>query len=136
MDSKESKKITKKRQKHTIRATFIDIDEACNNLWITSKEIRVILGGVSMSKAESFRKELEEKLDKEKVEAELCQNEKERTQKLARSFYYKDTKPHRYPLTRVLEEAHVNLDYVRKQANQMRKSLKIGLEQEREYGIN
>lgn len=122
MDSKEEITEPKKRKKSNIKATFIDIDKACNNLWITSNEIRVILGGVSKSKAEIFRKELEEKLNQEQIEAKLCKDEKEKNKKLAQSFYYKDTRPHRYPLTRVLEEAHVNLDYVRKQANQMRKS--------------
>ena len=101
-------------------ASYIEIENACNHLWVTTSEIRVILGGVSKSKADSFRKNLEIKLDKEEIEAKK-ENDLE-NQLLARCLYYKDTKPHRLPIKRVLEEAHVDLDFVRNEAYKMRKA--------------
>lgn len=104
---------------------FIEIEDACNHLWVTTNEIRTILGGVSKSKADSFRKELEAELDKEKAKATLESNEETKIKLLARCFYYSDTKPHRLPIRRVLEKAHIDLDYVRREANKMRKAIKI-----------
>ena len=103
-------------------ASYIEIENACNHLWVTTNEIRVILGGVSKSKADSFRKNLEIKLDKEEIEAKNESDLEKQNILLARCFYYKDTKPHRLPIKRVLEEAHVDLDYVRREANKMRKA--------------
>ena len=101
---------------------YIEIENACNYLWVTTNEIRTILGGVSKSKADDFRKKLEIKLDEEEIQAKKETDLEKQNKLLARCFYYKDTKPHRLPIKRVLEEAHVDLDYVRREANKMRKA--------------
>jgi len=101
---------------------YLEIEEACNHLWVTTKEIKNILGGVSQSKADSFREELEQELDNEHLESLKESNENKRIQMQARCFYYKDTRPHRLPIKRVLEKAHVDLDFVRREANKMRKA--------------
>ena len=113
---------------------FIEIEEACNHLWVTTEEIGIILGGASKTKANNFRKELERELDKEYVEAQSITNENEKIKALAKCFYYKDTHPHRLPIRRVLEKAHVDLDYVRREANKMRKAMLI--ENKKELSIN
>ena len=102
---------------------FIEIEEACNHLWVTTEEIGIILGGASKTKTNNFRKELERELDKEYIEAQNITNEDEKSKALAKCFYYKDTHPHRLPIRRVLEKAHVDLDYVRREANKMRKAM-------------
>ena len=51
------------------RATYIDIEQACNSLYVTTEELMTILGGVSKGKADDFRMKLEEKLDNEKIKA-------------------------------------------------------------------
>ena len=107
---------------------YIEIEEACNYLWVTTKEIMTILGGVSKKKADEFRMQLEKKLNEEKLSAEQEENETKKIKLLAQCFYYDDTKPHRLPIKRVLEEAHVDLDYIRREANKMRKAQKIELE--------
>lgn len=104
---------------------FIEIEEACNHLWVSTNEIQTILGGVSKSKADNFRMQLEEKLDNEKIQAKSETNESLRYKLLANCFYFNETRPHRLPIKRVLEEAHVDLDYVRKQANKMRRAINI-----------
>lgn len=104
---------------------YIEIEEACNYPWVTTKEIKVILGGVGDSKANNFRMMLEEKLNKEYANAMLEKNEKLKEKMLSQCFYFKDSKPHRLPIKRVLEEAHLDLDIVRREANKMRKSLKF-----------
>lgn len=101
---------------------FIEIESACNHLYVGTSEIRDILGGVSKSKADRFRMELEKELDEEKAQAELEPDENKRIKALARCFYYHDTKPHRVPIKRVLEKAHIDLDYVRREANKMRRA--------------
>lgn len=113
---------------------FIEIEEACNHLWVTTEEIGIILGGASKTKTNNFRKELERELDKEYVEAQSITNENEKSKALAKCFYYKDTHPHRLPIRRVLEKAHVDLDYVRREANKMRKAMLI--ENKKELTIN
>lgn len=105
------------------QCTYIEIEEACNHLWVTTEEIRKILGGVSKSKADAWRVELEEELDQEKISSLNEPDENKRIQMQARCFYYKDTKPHKLPIKRVLEKAHVDLDYVRREANKMRKAM-------------
>ena len=104
---------------------YIEIEEACNYLWVTTTEIKTILGGVSKTKADNFRKKLEEKLDNEKIESLKEPNEELRNKKLARCFYFEDTRPHKLPIKRVLEEAHIDIDFVRKEANKMRKAERI-----------
>lgn len=106
---------------------FIEIEEACNHLWVTTEEIKTILGGVSKSKADQFRMNLEEILDKERIESLSEVEEKQREKKLANCFYYNDTRPHKLPIKRVLEQAHIDLDYVRREANKMRKAKNIEL---------
>lgn len=106
---------------------FIEIEEACNHLWVTTEEIKIILGGVSKSKADKFRMNLEEILDKEHTDALKEAEAKERDKKLANCFYYNDTRPHKLPIKRVLEQAHIDLDYVRREANKMRKANNIEL---------
>ena len=115
----------------TKNINYIEMEEACNYLWVTTKEIRIILGGCSKTKADTFRKKLEEKLKAEKIEALKITDEKERLKALARCFYYEDTHPHRLPIKRVLEEAHIDLDFVRREANKMRKALIIERKYER-----
>ena len=105
--------------------TYIEIEEACNHLWVTTTEIQTILGGVSKSKADSFRQQIELELDNEKLESLKEQDENKRLKIQANCFYYKDTKPHRLPIKRVLEKAHIDLDYVRREANKMRKAMRI-----------
>lgn len=105
--------------------TYIEIETACNHLWVTTTEIQNILGGVSKGRADLFRIELEKELDQEKAIALQEQDEKKRIQLEAKCFYFKDTKPHKLPIKRVLEKAHVDLDYVRREANKMRKAQKI-----------
>ena len=102
---------------------YLEIEDACNHLWVTTKEIKKILGGVSQSKADNFREELEQELDNEHLESLKESNENKRIQMQARCFYYKDTRPHRLPIKRVLEKAHVDLDFVRREANKMRKAM-------------
>ena len=109
----------------TKNVNYIELENACNYLWVTTTEIRIILGGCSKSKADTFRKRLEEKLKAEKVEALSISDEKERLKALARCFYYDDTHPHRLPIRRVLEDAHIDLDFVRREANKMRKAFVI-----------
>lgn len=106
---------------------FIEIEEACNHLWVTTEEIKIILGGVSKSKADKFRMNLEEILDKEHTDALNETESKQRDKKLANCFYYNDTRPHKLPIKRVLEQAHIDLDYVRREANKMRKAKNIEL---------
>lgn len=113
---------------------FIEIEEACNHLWVDTTLIRTILGGVSKSKADNFRKELEQELDQERIQAQSITNENEKSKALAKCFYYRDTHPHRLPIRRVLEKAHVDLDYVRREANKMRKAMLI--ENKKELTIN
>ena len=106
---------------------FIEIEEACNHLWVTTEELKTILGGVSKSKADKFRMELEEILDKERINSLEEENESKRIKMQSQCFYYKDTRPHKLPIKRVLEYAHIDLDYVRQQANKMRKARNIEL---------
>ena len=113
---------------------FIEIEEACNHLWVDTTLIRTILGGVSKTKADNFRKQLEQELDQECIQAQSITNENEKIKALAKCFYYKDTHPHRLPIRRVLEKAHVDLDYVRREANKMRKAMLI--ENKKELTIN
>lgn len=113
---------------------FIEIEEACNHLWVDTTLIRTILGGVSKTKADNFRKELEQELDQERIQAQSISNENEKSKALAKCFYYKDTHPHRLPIRRVLEKAHVDLDYVRREANKMQKAMLI--ENKKELTIN
>lgn len=112
---------------------FIEIEEACNHLWVDTTLIRIILGGVSKGKADKFRMKLEEKLDNEKIKALSEEDETKRNKMLAHCFYYKDTKPHKLPIKRVLEEAHIDLDYVRREANKMRKAINIEKKGEIDY---
>ena len=113
---------------------FIEIEEACNHLWVDTTLIQTILGGVSKTKADNFRKQLEQELDQECIQARSITNENEKSKALANCFYYKDTHPHRLPIRRVLEKAHVDLDYVRREANKMRKAMLI--ENKKELTIN
>ncbi len=106
-------------------ANYIEVEEACNSFYVTTDEIRTILGGVSKSKADNFRKTLENKLKAERLEALKEIDAKKRNELLARCFYFDDTRPHRIPIRRVLEEAHIDLDYVRREANKMRRAMKI-----------
>ncbi len=106
-------------------SNYIEIEEACNILWVTTNEIQVILGKCSKSKADNFRLRLEEKLKQEKLEALQEQNADIRNKLLAKCFFYDDTRPHKLPIKRVLEEAHVDLDFVRREANKMRKAMRI-----------
>lgn len=105
--------------------TYIEIEEACNHLWVTTPEIQKILGGVSKSKADSFRQQVELELDNEYLESLKEVDENKRIKLQANCFYYKDTKPHKLPIKRVLEKAHLDLDYVRREANKMRKAMRI-----------
>lgn len=107
----------------TKSCTYIEIENACNRLWVTTEEIQKILGGVSKCKADAWRLELEEELDQEKISSLNEQDEEKRLKMQARCFYYKDTRPHRLPIRRVLEKAHVDLDYIRREANKMRKAM-------------
>ncbi len=107
------------------RKNYIEIEEACNHLYVTTIEIMTILGGVSKNKADTFRKEVEKILDKEKCNALTILDEKEKNKKLAQCYYIKDTKPHLLPIQRVLEHAHIDLDYVRKEANKMRRAMRL-----------
>ena len=113
---------------------FIEIEEACNHFWVTTEEIGIILGGASKTKANNFRKELEKELDQERIQVQSITNENEKSKALANCFYYNDTHPHRLPIRRVLEKAHVDLDYVRREANRMRKAMLI--ENKKELTIN
>lgn len=115
--------------------TYLEIENACNCPWVTTKEIRKILGGVSQTKADNFREELERELDNEYLESLKETNENKRIQMQARCYYYKDTRPHRLPIRRVLEKAHVDLDYVRREANKMRKAQVIEVKMNPFYGI-
>lgn len=115
--------------------TYLDIEEACNHLWVTTSEIQKILGGVSKSKADSFREELEEQLDNEYINSLNEEDENKRLKMQANCFYYKDTRPHRLPIRRVLEKAHVDLDYVRREANKMRKAINIEKKGEIDYEV-
>ncbi len=101
---------------------YIEMESACNHLWVTTEEIKYILGGCSKTKADNFRKEVEKKLKEEKTLAMLETNDTKKNKLLANCFYYEDTKPHRLPIKRVLEFAHVDLDFVRREANKMRKA--------------
>lgn len=109
---------------------FIEIEEACNYPFVDTNLIRIILGGVSKSRADKFRMELEEELDKEMVSAMQETDKDKQIKVLANCFYYNDTRPHRVPIRRVLEKAHIDLDYVRKEANKMRRARLI---ENREY---
>ena len=109
---------------------FIEIEEACNYPFVDTNLIRIILGGVSKSRADKFRMKLEEELDKEMVLAMQETDKDKQLKALANCFYYNDTIPHRVPIRRVLEKAHVDLDYVRKEANKMRRARLI---ENREY---
>lgn len=104
---------------------YIEIEQACNSPFVTTNEIMIILGGVSKSKADSFRQELEDKLDKEYIAAQSESNKDIKSKLEAACFYFNDTRPHRLPLDRVLKEAHIDLDMVRREANKMRRALKI-----------
>lgn len=116
----------KKRKKNNIQpCTYLEIEEACNHLYVGTKEIKVILGGVSESKANAWRQELEKELDSEKTQSKKEPDENKRIKLQAQCFYYKDTKPHKLPIKRVLEKAHIDLDFVRREANKMRKAMKI-----------
>ncbi len=101
---------------------FIEIEAACNYPFVGTNEIMIILGGVSKSKADRFRMELEKELNEEKALALQEKDESKRIKGLARCYYYDDTRPHRVPIKRVLEKAHLDLDYVRREANKMRKA--------------
>ena len=114
---------------------FIEIEEACNHLWVDTTLIRIILGGVSKGKADNFRKELEQELDNERIQAQSITNENEKLKALAKCFYYKDTHPHLLPIKRVLEKGHVDLDYVRREANKMRKAINIEKKGELDYEV-
>ena len=46
---------------------YIEIEEACNHLYVSTTEIMTILGGVSKGKADSWRQELETQLDNEYI---------------------------------------------------------------------
>lgn len=105
--------------------TYIEIEEACNHLFVGTREIKIILGGVSKSKADAWRQELEIELDKEHAASLNETDEKKRIKLQAQCFYYKDTKPHLLPIKRVLEKAHIDLDYVRREANKMRRAMRI-----------
>lgn len=109
---------------------FIEIEEACNYPFVDTNLIRIILGGVSKSRADKFRMELEEELDKEIISAMRETDKDKQLKALANCFYYNNTRPHRVPIRRVLEKAHVDLDYVRKEANKMRRARLI---ENREY---
>lgn len=104
---------------------YIEIEEACNHLYVSTTEIMTILGGVSKGKADSWRQELEAQLDNEYVASLKETDESKRLKLQAQCFYYKDTKPHLLPIKRVLERAHVDLEYVRREANKMRRALRI-----------
>lgn len=106
---------------------FIEIEEACNHLWVTTEELKIILGGVSKTKADKFRMELEEILNKEHISSLKEEDENKRIKMQSQCFYYKDTRPHKLPIKRVLEYAHIDLDYVRREANKMRKARNIEL---------
>lgn len=114
---------------------FIEIEEACNHLWVDTTLIRIILGGVSKGKADNFRKELEQELDNERIQAQSITNENEKLKALAKCFYYKDTHPHLLPIKRVLEKGHVDLDYIRREANKMRKAINIEKKGEIDYEV-
>lgn len=114
---------------------FIEIEEACNHLWVDTTLIRIILGGVSKGKADNFRKELEQELDNERIQAQSITNENEKLKALAKCFYYKDTHPHLLPIKRVLEKGHVDLDYIRSEANKMRKAINIEKKGEIDYEV-
>ena len=114
---------------------FIEIEEACNHLWVDTTLIRIILGGVSKGKADNFRKELEQELDNERIQAQSIINENEKLKALAKCFYYKDTHPHLLPIKRVLEKGHVDLDYIRREANKMRKAINIEKKGEIDYEV-
>lgn len=101
---------------------FIEIEEACNYLFVDTSLIQIILGGVSKSRADKFRMDLEAELDEEALLAMQETDENKRLKALARCYYYKDTRPHRVPIRRVLEKAHIDLDFVRREANKMRKA--------------
>lgn len=104
---------------------YIEIEAACNSPFVTTNEIMIILGGVSKTKADSFRMSLEEELEEEKVASENEIDLKKRKQLEAACYYFKDTRPHRLPIKRVLEKAHIDIDHVRREANKMRKAKKI-----------
>lgn len=117
----------KKKRKNNNKSpcTYLEIEEACNHLYVGTEEIKVILGGVSDSKANFWRKKLEEELDSEKIQSLNEPDENKRLKMQAQCFYYKDTKPHKLPIKRVLEKAHIDLDFVRREANKMRRAMKI-----------
>lgn len=104
---------------------YIQIEEACNYPFVSTNEIMIILGGVSKSKADNFRTSLERDLDKEWTMAQAEENVTKKQQLEANCYYFKDTRPHRLPIKRVLEKAHIDIEFVRKEANKMRKALKI-----------
>lgn len=104
---------------------YLEIEEACNHLWVTTREIKIILGGVSETKANIWRLELERELNNEYLESLKIEDINLRNKAQAKCFYYNDTRPHRLPIKRVLEKAHVDIEFVRKEANKMRKALKI-----------
>lgn len=104
---------------------FIEIEEACNHLWVTTEELKTILGGVSKAKADKFRMNLEQILDKEYTASLEEKDETKRIKMQSQCFYYKDTRPHKLPIKRVLEYTHIDLDYVRREANKMRKAKNI-----------
>lgn len=101
---------------------FIEIEEACNYPFVDTSLIRIILGGVSKSRADKFRMELEAELDQEMVLAMQETDKDKQIKLLANCFYYSDVRPHRVPIRRVLEKAHIDIDYVRKEANKMRRA--------------
>lgn len=111
--------------------TYIEIESACNSYYVTTEDIMIILGGVSKSKADNFRKNLESVLDEEKALAKQESDEKKRNELLGKCFYFNDTRPHRLPVKRVLEYAHLDLDYIRREANKMRKAKRIEGEYEK-----
>lgn len=104
---------------------YIEIEEACNHLYVSTTEIMTILGGLSKGKADSWRQELETQLDNEYIASLNEADENKRLKMQAQCFYYKDTKPHLLPIKRVLEYAHVDLEYVRREANKMRRAMRI-----------
>lgn len=115
---------------------FIEIEEACNYPFVDTNLIRIILGGVSKSRADKFRMELEEQLDKEMISAMQETDKDKQTKLLANCFYYNDTRPHRVPIRRVLEKAHIDPDYVRKEANKMRRARLIENKEYKGVGLN
>lgn len=106
-------------------SNYLEIEAACNYPFVSTTEIMTILGGVSKCKADSFRVALEEELDQELIAAKKETDDSKRLKLEAACYYFKDTRPHRLPINRVLEKAHIDLEHVRREANKMRKAIKI-----------